>query len=584
MGRIRRLPETIANRIAAGEVVERPASVVKELIENSLDAGAKRIDVSIRQGGMKLIVVADDGCGMDSEDALMAIERFATSKISRPEDLSSISTMGFRGEALPSIASVSHFRLVTRPHESPEGTLVEVHGGQVVRTEPIGCPPGTRVEVADLFYNTPARRKFLSSTNTERGHCHDWVMRLAMARPDVAFKFSHDDTVLLATDGRGDLRSVIAACFGSNAARQLIPVDYQDGEIRIWGFISGPRLVRATRQYQFFFVNRRFVRSRLLSYAVTDAYGPLAPTGRHPMVFLHIEIPPELVDPNVHPTKIEVKFAREGAVRRAVEAAIRRALEDAGLRPAPAHAPAAGAQPPPPEQRWVVGSRLRVSPLEDKIDDRDDGLGVHEAPPAAARAAEPPKLVGPERTTPAALGQLGARYIIAQTQDKLVIIDQHRAAERVAFERLSSHARQAAPASQRLAVPVTVELTPQQQAALQEHEAELKRLGFDLEPFGRLSWIIRAVPAGLEFGRAEELLLNVLDELARGGRVKGGREAVLAAVACHGAIKAGQRLSLAQMQRLIDELFQTSSPAVCPHGDPIIFTIELSELDRKFER
>ncbi|MCX7597262.1 MAG: DNA mismatch repair endonuclease MutL, partial [Armatimonadetes bacterium] len=382
MPRIHRLPEALANRIAAGEVVERPASVVKELVENALDAGARHIAVELRAGGTKLIVVADDGRGMEPEDAVLAVERFATSKISAPDDLHHIETMGFRGEALPSIGAVSRMRILTRPADRAEGTLVVVEGGVVRKVEPVGCPPGTRVEVADLFYNTPARRKFLSSTNTERAHCHDWVVRLAMARPDVAIKLVHDGQVLFSTAGTGDLLSVIAAAYGSNAARELLPVLLETDDARIFGFVSGPRLIRATRQHQYFFVNGRFVRSRALSHAVTQAYGALLPAGRYPLCSVHLILPATDVDPNVHPTKIEVRFAYEGRVHDLAERAVREALEQAGLRPGtpPPLRPESGIEPADVAQRASASGRLRVSPFADRLDGRDDGLAVYARP------------------------------------------------------------------------------------------------------------------------------------------------------------------------------------------------------------
>ncbi len=608
MPRIRKLPEILANRIAAGEVVERPASVVKELVENSIDAGAGRIVVELQRGGMRLIVVSDDGCGMEREDAVLAVERFATSKISSPEDLQAIATMGFRGEALPSIAAVSRMRIITRPPETNEGTLVVVEGGEIKQVEPVGCPPGTRVEVADLFYNTPARRKFLASINTERGHCHDWVVRLAMARPSIAFRLTHDGAALLTTRGDGDLLAVIAAVYGSNAARQFIPVRFEADGLVVEGYVSGPRLMRATRQHQFFFVNRRFVRSRVLSHALTEAYGTLLPASRQPLCVLHLSLPPQQVDPNVHPTKIEVKLAREGWVHDRVAEAVRQALEDAGLRPRSAR--------PPAGARGVAGdyaaaSRLRVGPLADKLDARDDGLEVHREPlgfghkprrleladgKAAAARRGPSDRAGDEREAdaraaeamgesrgPVAIAQLGLRYIAAVDGDRLLLIDQHRAAERVIFEKLE---RRQAP-RQYLALPATLELSPRQAAAAAEYRELLDALGFEIEPFGPSGWLLRAVPADVAYRAPEQVVSDLLEELAEWHAPSSAQardEAARAMVACHAAVKAGQRLSEAEMQRLVDELFATSSPAVCPHGDPIIAVLEADDIDRRFER
>ncbi|MBC7286687.1 MAG: DNA mismatch repair endonuclease MutL [Armatimonadetes bacterium] len=601
MPRIRRLPDILANRIAAGEVVERPASVVKELVENSIDAGARRVEVELERGGTRLIVVTDDGCGMDREDALLAVERFATSKISSADDLHRISTMGFRGEALPSIAAVSRMRIITRPPEAESGTLVVVEGGAVRKVESIGCPPGTRVEVADLFFNTPARRKFLSSINTERGHCHDWIVRLAMARTSISFRLTHDRATLLATRGDGDLLAVIAAVYGANAAREFIPVSFSAEGLSVSGYVSGPRILRATRQHQLFFVNCRFVRSRVLSHALTEAYGALLPASRQPMCVLHLALPPEEVDPNVHPTKIEVKLAREGWVHDRVIEAVGAALESAGLRPAAARAVAPGSASRGAD--YAAASRLRIGPLVDKLDARDDGLDVHGLPATVHRKArplrtepargEPPRPVADRQaeavpghgteTAPRAVGQLGGRYIVVLDGDRLLLVDQHRAAERVIFDKL---ARRSSP-RQYLALPIALELSPRQASAAEDHHALLAELGFEIERFGPSSWLLRSVPADAAYRAPEQMVSDLLDDLAEWqapSTAETREEQARAMVACHAAITAGQRLTDAEMQRLIDELFATTTPAVCPHGDPIIAVLEAGEIDGRFER
>ncbi|MBU0609435.1 MAG: DNA mismatch repair endonuclease MutL, partial [Armatimonadetes bacterium] len=326
------LPENLANRIAAGEVVERPASVVKELVENAIDAGASRIEIELREGGRKLIKVADDGCGMAAEDLLMAVQRFATSKIAEADDLDRILTMGFRGEALPSIGAVAQLRLTSRPHDAAEGATLTVAGGSVDGPHSAGCPPGTTIEVSNLFFNTPARLKFLATTATERGHCLDWVQHLALSRPEIAFKVVHDGQTVFTSAGQGDLRSVLAAIYGSGAAREFLPVEVKADELRIRGYISGPKLTRATRTHQFFFVNHRFVRSRQLSHALGEAYGLLLPSGKSPLCAVHFQLPPEEVDPNVHPTKIEIRFRHQARVHQLFGQACAEALAAAGFR------------------------------------------------------------------------------------------------------------------------------------------------------------------------------------------------------------------------------------------------------------
>ena len=597
MAEIRILPESLANRIAAGEVVERPASVVKELVENSLDAGARRIEVVLREGGKKLIEVRDDGAGMSQEDAVLAVQRFATSKITEAHDLEAITSLGFRGEALPSIGAVSQTKITTRRHDEAEGTALLIEGGEITDLRVVGCAPGTTVQVANLFYNTPARRKFLGTTATERGHCLDWCSRLALAHPEVAYQVTHNDAVALNTPGAGDLRSVLAVVYGSQTARQLLPVDLQVRGLRISGFVSTPQVTRATRRHQLFFVNRRFVRSRMLSHALTEAYGMLLPAGKQPVAVVSLEIDPSQVDPNVHPTKIEVRFSNQGEIHSLVQQAVEAALAEAGYRsltrPAPARAahgaelPAGRFAPPGFDELGQV-KRLRVNPLFDQVDERDEGLEVHAAPAgladAAAQAAdEGAPAVAAEDVT--VLGQLSATYIVVQHGEDLLLVDQHRAAERVIFERLIAQPRRIA--RQLLAVPVTLELAPEEAAAVEDHRELLGEMGFELEQFGGGSYILRSVPAQLTHGNPQEIMQGIIAELAEwqtSSEMVDRREAMLATVSCHAAVKAGQRLSAEEMQQLVADLLRTQTPAVCPHGDPVIVTMDAGQISRKFHR
>jgi DNA mismatch repair protein MutL len=602
MPRIFVLPEELANRIAAGEVVERPASVVKELVENALDAGARRIEVDLQAGGMKLIRVRDDGCGMSAEDARLAVQRFATSKIRRAEDLDAILTMGFRGEALPSIAAVSHLRMLTREASSAEGCEVVVSGGSEPQIRPAGCPAGTTVEVRDLFFNTPARRKFLSTSARERGHCADWVTRLALARPDVAFKLTHDGETLFTSSGSGDLRSVLAAVYGSQAAREFLDVDLEVEGLRVWGLISGPKLLRATREHQLFFVNRRFVRSRQIGHALNEAYGLLLPAGRNPLCALHLELDPQRVDPNVHPTKIEVRFRHGAQVHEVVQRAAEEALSAAGFRsltqsarhvtrsqehwPDRSALPAGRFAPPDPDTTRRI-RRLRVHPFEDRIDERDEGLDVHAKPvvelprPAETPPDALPLDLGAQRVQ--VLGQVADRYLVATGPDGLLIIDQHRAAERVLMERLKPERV----ARQLLVVPETLELTPGEAAAARENLELLAELGFELEDFGGHSLLARSVPAAAADLQPMEILRAVIADLAEFDAPTAAdrrRERARASLACHAATKKGQHMDLPEMQRLVDELLRSDSPAVCPHGDPIIVHLSLERLQREFQR
>ncbi len=593
MGSIQILSERMSNRIAAGEVVERPASIVKELVENALDAGATRIEVELEEGGRRLIRVVDDGCGMDAEDAALSVQRFATSKIASPEDLERIATMGFRGEALPSIASVSQMRITTRPHDADEGTMLTIEGGEITDARAIGCPPGTTIEVASLFYNTPARRKFLRTTATERGHCTDWIAWLAMARPDVAIKVTHDGTVLLTSPGRGDLRAVVSEVYGSNVARQMVPVEMDTGAVRITGLVSRPELTRAGRKHQIFIVNRRYVRSMALGHALSEAYGILLPSGKHPLCALHLEVPAELVDPNVHPTKIEVRFRNQAEMHNLLQQAIEEALEREGIRPSGGRRPII---PPQQAGRWegpdvaarLRARRLRVNPFADRVDERDDGLGVHDGEPATAAVFTPREgeeggeLAPEDRLMP--LGQVAAAYIACRAGDDLLLVDQHRAAERVIADRISGEEGQVR--RQMLVLPLTLELTDAERAAVEEHRAQLNELGFQIEPFGGSDFIVRAVPATLVDTNVEQVLHEIVEELLEWGAAERaqGRERLVATVACHAAVKAGQALTDREIADLIRALNASPTPAVCPHGDPIIVSMSREEIDRRFGR
>lgn len=601
MPAIRILPDNLANRIAAGEVVERPASAVKELVENAHDAGARRVEVRLREGGRELIQVVDDGCGMTAEDLVLAVHRFATSKISEAEDLDAIATLGFRGEALPSIGAVARLKIVTRPAGQEAGTAILVEGGEITALEEVGCAPGTTVTISDLFYNTPARRKFLATTATERGHCADWIVRLALAYPHVSFRLLHNDAQVLATGGTGDLREVLAAAFGSDTARELLPVDLQVGELRISGFVSTPRLLRATRAHQFLYVNGRYVRSRALGAALTNAYGMLLPSGRQPLCALRLELDPREVDPNVHPTKIEVRFRRPGEVFSLTERAVAEALAAAGYRsldrrPNAPEArrssdllPAGRLELPDFDRRGQI-ERLRINPFFDEVDERDVGVEVHSEPSLAGPGALPATrgtgfLPSTGSAEIALLGQLWNRYLVVASADRLLLVDQHRAAERVIFERLQQE--EARPASQLLAIPQSLELSGPESAALLQHREALARLGYQLEDFGGSSLLVQAVPAGLTYREPLAMLRDLAADLAETTlprELASARQELLARVACHAAVTAGRRLSQGEMEDLLRELLATPAPAVCPHGDPIIVEFPAAQVDRRFHR
>ncbi|NLO73802.1 MAG: DNA mismatch repair endonuclease MutL [candidate division WS1 bacterium] len=608
MPKIHVLPENLANRIAAGEVVERPASIVKELVENALDAEARRIEVRLQDGGRRLIQVTDDGQGMSAEDLVLAVQRFATSKLSDADSLHAIATLGFRGEALPSIGAVAHLKITSRPPEQETATSVLVEGGEITNLVETGAAPGTTVTVANLFYNTPARLKFLATSATERGHCVDWVVRLALAHPEVSFRVLHNEAEVLSTRGTGELSEVLAAAFGSNTVRELLPVHLEVPGFRLQGFTSTPRLLRATRAQQFFFVNRRYVRSRSLGHALTEAYGMLLPVGRQPLCVLSYDLSPLEVDPNVHPTKIEVRFQRPGEMHALTERAVTEALAAAGYRSLsqtghqfragsgvssepsgadsrPAFLPAGKLKTPDFEHHGRI-ERLRVNPFFEEVDERDVGLEVHETPLVSDSVTEAqqrrPSEEGPAYGEPTVHGQLWARYLIVGAEAHLLLVDQHRAAERVLFERLQATERQVA--SQLLAIPQPLELTGPEFAALQENQEPLTALGFLLEEFGGTSFLVRGVPAGILHGNPLDTLRDLAADLAEHGAGHQETQELLATISCHAAIKAGQHLSTVEMQTLVRDLLATQAPEVCPHGDPIILSFPATQLDRRFRR
>ncbi len=626
MGRIVVLPPDVASQIAAGEVVERPASVVKELIENSLDAGATRVVVRVEEGGKKLIRVTDDGCGMDAEDAILAFQRHATSKIKEAEDLWRITTMGFRGEALPSIASVSHVELVTRPPTAEQGTRVVVEGGILQVVEPIGCPQGTTVTVKGLFFNTPARLKFLKAPSTEFAHIAEVVSRYILAFPEVSFTLFHGDREILHHVPTGDERSALAEVVGREIAYQLVPVQYHEPPYTVRGFVSPPTMSKPTRSHQWFFVNNRFVRNKTLAAAVSHAYHGFIPEGRQPIAILFLDLPPELVDVNVHPAKIEVRFRKEAEVQAVVVRALREALVAGQVIPAPSlhlkpqpaesHESALTLRPPStqPTSRSVQRDladfrtllRVRFGRAEQtdvpqpEMTSSQQTQPITAVPPvttpqpptretqqltpvAPARAV--PLIVRPVKLTP--IKQLAATYILAENeQGDLFIISQHRAHERVLFEQLIRRSEGSEVLKQGLVMPFTLNLGQTQTAFVEANLKVLKQVGFELEPFGRNTFLVRTVPAIIAQRDYERLLQDLIDELTAGEIPTTGELLLdlLAAVACKAAIKAGDVLSFEEMQQLLDDLLSLENPALCPHGQPVIIALTKSELDKRFER
>jgi DNA mismatch repair protein MutL len=688
MGKIHVLSEQVANKIAAGEVVERPASVVKEMLENSLDAGATRVKISVEAGGKKLIQITDNGCGMVRDDALLAFERHATSKIKDAEDLLSVATLGFRGEALPSIASVSRLRLETRAAEEESGTVVEISGGKILRVEEAGLPAGTSITVRDLFFNTPARKKFLKSESTELSHIASLVTHYALAHPDKHFELhSATNAMLVAPPVAGHSERVYQV-FGKETLDQLIPVaarqglehvglpqpppwrresgdDDQDsrtgvsaphgpGELRLHGFVSKPEIQKLNRNSIFVFVNGRLIRDRLVQHALTEAYRNIIPPTAYPVVLLFLELPAGEVDVNVHPSKTEVRFRQQTVMHDFVRDSVRAALMKA--RPVPqfvaemrAHATASQALtpgaitpvmasdlasstvaesnptllatparsgaansalgaggfalhapvPPPISARFHFEGGIEVDanaaiPVARGLETRQLGalpiVGSEAIPdngcaPALEVREEEPTLASLATLKP--LGQIRNSFILAVNEDGLWVIDQHVAHERVLFERVLKQRAAMKVESQRLLMPIVLELTPAQQAVFTEISDELERNGFEAEAFGARSVAVKVAPAGVEANDVERMLHELLDQFAREDQslnLEKIRARIAASIACHAAIKVNMPLEQNKMEWLLAELAKTDHPYSCPHGRPVVLRYSVKDIQKAFKR
>ena len=581
---IRVLAPEVTAKIAAGEVVERPASVVKELVENSIDAGAKDIRVDIRQGGRSLIRVADDGMGIPADEVELAFARHATGKLTSAEDLLDIRTLGFRGEALASIAAVARVTLVTQTAREPVGTLVRLEGGEVVHREGKGRSPGTVVTVENLFYNTPARLKFLRSDPTEASHAVALVSAYAMAYPELRFTLLKDGRLALKTSGTGSLYDAMIDVLGLQVGQQMLEVgEWEEGSERAaepnaWGYVSAPSLHRSNRSNLTFFVNRRWVHDRSLAYAVEQAYQTLLPSRRHPIAVLNVQVDPAEVDVNIHPTKREVRFRSQRQVFSVVQRAVRRALLD--QQPVRL----SGTSP------RIVGSeewdrRRRVTMAGAPVGARMSEFGLEAqrtAQPAFRASGAQQKLTGLPMLR--VVGQLSQMYIIAEGPDGAYLLDQHAAHERILYEKMKGQEESQDVPSQALLEPMTLELLPRQAAILEEHQAVLGRLGFSLEPFGGSTVLVRAVPASLVNRDVTAAIAELLDEPSEGGSGTSWREHALKVLVCHSAVRAGQTLSLEEMRDLVRQLEETSLPQTCPHGRPTMIHLSAEQLDREFGR
>ena len=593
MGKVFVLPDVLCNQIAAGEVVERPAAVVKELVENSLDAGSRRISVSLLQGGRKEIKVVDNGEGMSADDALLALERHATSKIRTLGDLQSIHSLGFRGEALPSIASVSRFEMVTREQRSVSGSRVAFEGGVLKDVRETGCPVGTVVTVRDLFFNLPARRKFLRSVDTEMSYIKDQFLRLAAAHPSIHFQLTHEGKVRHDFPPAGDSPRRIAQIFGPGLAGKLQPFSLE-GEVRLRGMAGPPELRRNNTQSLFFYVNGRPVRDRMLNQAVLNAYDTLLPKGRLPVAVLFVEVDPSAVDVNIHPTKREVRFRNLNQVMSAVRDTVREALGElqskGWRRPLASPADAFSGASRLPEQEPVSmefsENQLPGFPRSTSIFPSRTSSATLEGPDAEAEpsAQREPSCEAPLFSRLRVLGQLGSAYLLLEAPDGLVLVDQHAAHERVLYDRLQSEFQR--PSAQRLLKPVVMDLLPRESSKLLQWEGSLKRAGFEMEPFGGDSFVIHAVPAALSRCNPEVLLHSLLETANLDSTEP--RHALLSALAktaaCHGAIRSGRTLKEEEILELLKDLDRTQISATCPHGRPLWWKLAYDEIARFFGR
>ena len=615
MTRIHVLDDTTINKIAAGEVVERPASVVKELVENAIDAGATAIEIEIMGGGTSFIRVTDNGRGMERPDAETAILRHATSKISTVADLQTVGTLGFRGEALPTIASVSRFSLITRTADADLGTRVEILGGKTTEIEDAGCDVGTTVRVEDLFFNTPARKKFLKMDRTEAGKISDYVIMLALSRPDIAFRFVNNNRLTLMTAGDDSLRRAIESIYGGDAAGALIPLDFTDetGDIRITGYISKPSMIRSSRAWQTYIVNGRTIQNRAIAKAIDNVYRALVPKMGFPLAVLRIEVPQRTIDVNVHPQKTEMKFEDEGRIFKAVYKSVLDAIRGAAgetaaiaaavERPkfhyeaaplnlaAPTHpaGSSASSYSTPPMRPQTVHEAVQWAGQRVDLRTAQDAVGTERAEERSAFAAALSPSVGQDadRTIEGSLlpiGQVDLTYIIAQSAQTLYIIDQHAAHERILFDRFSAHV-DGIP-SQQMLVHAILSFDVHEAQYIEENTELFDRLSFHLEPAGEREYRLTEAPADIPLDEAEATIREILISLGdlHAATPAHLRQAGIATMACRAAIKAGEELSIRQMEILLAELCATPFPFTCPHGRPTILKFDTHDLAKMFKR
>lgn len=577
-GKIQVLPESISKAIAAGEVVERPASVVKELMENSIDAGSTEVVVELRMGGLDFVRVRDNGEGMEPEDLPLALQRYATSKLKRLEDLYQITTLGFRGEALPSIASVSKMTIKTRVSDSISGTKILCEGGVIKNISSIGCPVGTEIEVQHLFYNVPVKRKFLKSIPTELHQSLNHFLRLSLSHPTISFKLIHEGRLLQDHLGTDSLRVRIESVLGREAWEQMKPFEFEDGEIKVSGFTSLPSFSKRNPDGIYLYVNQRGVRDRVLYKAILDAYRHLLPAGRYPVVVLFISLPPSQVDVNVHPTKSEVKFKDQERVYHVVVRALRLTHE-----PIPQYGEGRGLmkplelkeEPPPP---YLEGPSLFHS---------SSGLGKEKEPLLFYEERIDSEQLPKPSKLPRIVGQVQGTILLCEDEGGIIFIDQHAAHERVLFERFKQEVEDRSFSIHQFLIPITLEFSAQESLLLMTYLDKFQGMGFEIDPIGKDVFALRAIPSFLEAEGAKELIHHILEELApfkEGEAVKEVVETILVTMACHSAIRGNFLLRREEMEELVKSLYPFNLSMTCPHGRPIFFVVRKEELAKQFKR
>jgi DNA mismatch repair protein MutL len=589
------LPDHVINKIAAGEVIERPASVMKELVENAIDAGATQVDVEVVQGGMQLIAISDNGSGMSRDDALLAIERHATSKIRTAEQVEEIATLGFRGEALSSISAVSRFTLITRPAEELSGTEIHVSGGTLQDVVDAGCPPGTRFEVRNLFFNVPARRKFLRTEATELAQIRQLFAVYALAHPEVGLTFRSDGREVYNLPGGSNLADRITALYSPSFLSNLRPVNDGDDAVQVSGFAGLPQTGRSDRSDQYVFINGRPASAPVIFHALNEAYHAVLARGRYPSAFIFITVPPAMVDVNVHPAKKEVRFRHPGAVRDAVIAAVQKALalevpQAEPLTPAftfDAPRPA----PPVVTQREleIGGQRSEVSGQRSEVrDQRSEVRGQSEDPKLPTSDLRSSTSSSSPWKWCRVLGQAGGMYAVLETEEGIVLMDPQAAHERVLFEKFMNDLTDGTPSRQGLLTPEAIELMPADAEALRRHLPVLDDMGFGISDFGQDTFLVDALPVHLQNGPVIAILSSIAQALEKSGAAtRATREALretVAQAACRASIKSRDTLSPAAMERLVEDLSKTEMPYTCPHGRPTLIFQSFTELNRKFGR